>query len=282
MTEGRRYEVRLVGFNSAGRGTDSNVVQFSLGEVLEIDGPAERTVTENYAEVLGVYTVDGTATWSLSGADAAAFDLVAASGGASLSFSSPPDFEAPADIDQGGPNTYHVTVVATLTEGASLSDHSLADMMAAFQRLSDDSPSAKAAALTQAVVVAVVNVDEADVVSLPEGPPRVGETLTARLEDDDVATLAFCRGRRSGRGRGRRPSREATMRGRRSLATSRWARRWDGGFRCGWTIRIGRVRTSAPRVLPPRRWCTPTRCPAWTVRSPDRCRVQTRRRLIWR
>ena len=89
LTEGRTYKVRLVGFNSAGRGTDSNVVQFSLGEVLEIDGPAEVTVTENYEEALGVYTVSGTADWSLSGEDAAAFELTAASSQASLSFLEP-------------------------------------------------------------------------------------------------------------------------------------------------------------------------------------------------
>ena len=149
------------------------------------------TFVEDGEAVVPTYTVsgvDGTATWSLDGTDAAAFELAAASGGVSLSFSSPPNYEDPTDTDKGGPNTYYVTVVATLTAAAETAENSLADLFAAFQRLSDDSPSAQASssALTQAVVVTVENGDDPGVVELlPAGPPRVGHSLTARLVDED-------------------------------------------------------------------------------------------------
>ena len=165
--------------------------------VMELDGPESLTFVEHGTfvadgeEVVPTYTVsgvDGAVTWSLDGLDAAAFDLETDSGGGrSLSFSEPPNFEAPTDTDEGGPNTYHVTVVATLTEASSLSEDSLADLMAAFQRLSDDSSSAQvsSSALTQAVVVTVEDGDDPGVVSLPTGPPRVGTPLTAVLEEED-------------------------------------------------------------------------------------------------
>ena len=185
LTEGRRYKVRLVGFNSAGRGTESNVEQFSLGEVPAIDGPAERTVTENYAVVLGVYTVSGTATWSLSGADAAAFDLAAASSQASLSFSPPPNYEAPTDTDEDGTNTYHVTIEATPVFGASSDEGTLADFMAAFQKSSDED----APTWTKAVMVRVEDGDDPGVVELPSRPPRAGVSLRATFEEEDEITL---------------------------------------------------------------------------------------------
>ena len=150
------------------------------------------TFVEDGEEVVPTYTVsgvDGTATWSLDGTDAGAFDLAAAaSGGVSLSFSSPPNFEDPTDTDKGGPNTYHVTIVATLTAAAETAEEPLADLFAAFQNLSDDTESAQASssALTQAVVVTVENGDDPGVVELlPAGPPRVGHSLTARLVDED-------------------------------------------------------------------------------------------------
>ena len=61
--------------------------------------------------------------------------------------------------------------------------------MAAFQRLSDDSPSAQAAAaaLTQAVGMTVEDGDDPGVVDLPPGLPRVGTPLTAVLDDEDGA-----------------------------------------------------------------------------------------------
>ena len=118
----------------------------------ELVGPESLTFVEHGTfvdeageEVEPTYTVsgvDGTATWSLAGLDQAAFDLAAASGGASLSFSETelPNFEAPTDTDLGGPNTYHVTVVATLTDGASEPEEDpFANLFAAFQSVSDES-----------------------------------------------------------------------------------------------------------------------------------------------
>ena len=184
LTEGRRYKVRLVGFNGAGRGTESNVEQFSLGEVAAIAGPAERTVPENYAAVLGVYTVSGTANWSLSGDDAAAFELAAASSQASLSFSPPPNYEAPTDTNEDGKNTYHVTLEATPVFGASSDEGTLADFMAAFQKSSDED----APTWTKAVMVRVEDGDDPGVVELPSRTPRAGVSLRATFEEEDEIT----------------------------------------------------------------------------------------------
>ena len=149
-----------------------------------IDGPAERTVTENYAEVLGVYTVSGTADWSLSGVDAEAFDLTSASSQASLSFSSPPNFEAPTDTDEDGKNTYHVTLEATPVFGASSDEGTLADFMAAFQKSSDED----APTWTKAVRVRVEDGDDPGVVTLPSRTPRAGVLLRAELKEEDEVT----------------------------------------------------------------------------------------------
>ena len=187
------FELRVVVTYNDGHGTNKKATSEETSAVVgpKFLGSADPTFIENGEEAVAEYEVSGvdgtTAMWSLSGEDKDRLRLEPNDLKAELHFLEPPNFEEPTDTDEGGPNTYHVTIEATLMEGTALSDHSLADMMAAFQRLSDDSPSAKASssALTQAVVVAVVNVDEAGVVSLPEGPPRVGEELTARLEDDD-------------------------------------------------------------------------------------------------
>ena len=58
--------------------------------------------------------------WSLVDAnddanDADAFTIDPDTG--ALRFNEPPNYEAPTDTDLGGPNTYHVTVVATLLQG---------------------------------------------------------------------------------------------------------------------------------------------------------------------
>ena len=197
---GRELQVRVAYRDR--HGPDKRAVSASTAAVVgpELDGPESLTfvehgtfVDENGEEVEPTYTVsgvDGTATWSLSGADAAAFDLAAASGGASLSFSETelPNFEAPTDTDLGGPNTYHVTVVATLTDGASEPvEDSFANLFAAFQSVSDEEESAQASSssLTQAVVVTVENGDDEGAVALPS-TARVGQSLTAALVDEDA------------------------------------------------------------------------------------------------
>ena len=174
--------------------------------VLELDGPESLTFVEHgtFVDEAGegmvpTYTVsgvDGAVTWSLEGDDAAAFDLETDSGGGrSLSFLSPPNYEMPTDTDEGGTNTYHVTVVATPTEGAPSSSEQdsqdsqdpFANLFAMFQGLSNEDVSAQASSssLTQAVVVTVEDGDDPGVVELPEGAPRVGTALTARLVDED-------------------------------------------------------------------------------------------------
>lgn len=83
----------------------------------------------NYAEngTGIVYTAAGTdpegdsIAWSISGTDAALFDMDPTSG--ALTFSSAPDFEAPSDA--GGNNIYDLTIVAT-SAGSAASQKSLA------------------------------------------------------------------------------------------------------------------------------------------------------------
>ena len=161
--------------------------------VLVIDGLAKPTFVENDTEAVAEYTIpnagDGVAyAWSLSGADAALFRLEPQGSKQALAFRQPPDFEA--RFEAHGDSIYDVVVEAVPGSGgavaasaASASTH--ADMMAAFQRLSSSSSAASSLALTKAVVVAVSNVDEDGLVSLPAGSPRVGEALTVRLKDED-------------------------------------------------------------------------------------------------
>ena len=193
------WVLQATAYYADGHGPNKSEVSAPTAAVIgpELVGPERLTFVEHgtFVEdgkaVVPTYTVsgvDGTATWSLDGTDAGAFDLAAASSQASLSFSQPPNFEKPTDTDKGGPNTYHVTIVATLTAAAETAEEPLADLFAAFQNLSDDTESAQAssAALTQAVVVTVENGDDPGVVELlPAGPPRVGHSLTARLVDED-------------------------------------------------------------------------------------------------
>jgi hypothetical protein len=69
------------------------------------------SVAENTTAV-GTYTSAVSATWTLSGADAALFSITAGpSTSASLAFLVAPNFEAPADV--GGSNSYSVTITAT-------------------------------------------------------------------------------------------------------------------------------------------------------------------------
>ena len=158
----------------------------------ELVGPESLTFVEHGEEVVPTYTVsgvaDGTATWSFSGPDKERFDRPEPSARSSqwqLHFLEPPNYEDARD--HGGDNTYHVTIEATPTAGAS-SENSLADFMAAFQGSSDEDAAAQAATLTKEVIVEVIDGDDLGVVTLlPEGPPRVGKELTAVLEEEDGA-----------------------------------------------------------------------------------------------
>ena len=98
-------------------------------------------------------------TWSLSGADAARFNIGNQGGGATpgeLTFKAQPDFEDPADADQD--NVYEVTVV--------VSDPA---------RNSDEVD----------VRVTVTNVAETGTITFSSLQPKVGIALTATLDDAD-------------------------------------------------------------------------------------------------
>ncbi|HEV8681134.1 MAG TPA: cadherin domain-containing protein [Stellaceae bacterium] len=87
-----------------------------------IDSGATGTEAENTAITNVVYQATATdpeadtITWSLTGADAALFDIDSSTG--AVTFKAPPNFEAPADL--GGDNVYNIIVTAT--DGGSLSD----------------------------------------------------------------------------------------------------------------------------------------------------------------
>ena len=82
-----------------------------VNETPVMSGKTEVNYAENGADAVATYTAadpeNATITWSLSGTDAADFTI---SGGA-LTFTSPPDYEEPADSDAN--NVYHVTVQAS-------------------------------------------------------------------------------------------------------------------------------------------------------------------------
>ncbi|MEY4690360.1 MAG: hypothetical protein RIT19_685, partial [Verrucomicrobiota bacterium] len=108
------YSVVLRATDGGGNTTDQSitVTVSDLDEVApNITGPVASGVMENTATV-ATYTTDEPVTWSLSGgADVARF---AVNGGV-LSFVTPPDFEAPNDVD--GNNVYAVVLRATDVAG---------------------------------------------------------------------------------------------------------------------------------------------------------------------
>ncbi len=123
---------------------------------LAISGLRSITRAENNSAALATYTSTGpesaSTTWSLSGDDAADFNI---SSGGELSFAGTPDFENPADA--AGDNVYEVTIEAA--DGTYT-------------------------AAPQAVTVTVTNVEEPGTVTLSPDP-QVGVELTATLTDPD-------------------------------------------------------------------------------------------------
>ena len=93
--------------------------------------------------------------WDLAGTDAGDFSI----DGGVLMFENTPDYETPAD--NGGDNSYEITVSATAGTGAN------------------------ATATRDNVTVTVMNVDEDGEVTLSELQPKVGVPLTAMLTDPD-------------------------------------------------------------------------------------------------
>ena len=194
-------ELRVVVTYNDGHGTNKKATSEETSAVVgpELDGPAAATFVENDTKAVAqyeVFGVDGPVKWSLFGEDAARFkppEDSARSRQWQLHFLKPPNYEMPTDTDEGGTNTYHITVVAIPTDGAPSSEQDsqdsqdpFANLFAAFKSLSNEDVSAHASSsLTQAVVVTVEDGDDPGVVSLPAGPPRVGTLLTAWLVDED-------------------------------------------------------------------------------------------------
>ena len=73
---------------------------------------SDKTIDEGL-QAIHTFTSSETVTWTISGADAAAFSIDPASG--ALALFAAPDFEAPADV--GANNVYNVTIVATDPSG---------------------------------------------------------------------------------------------------------------------------------------------------------------------
>ena len=106
------YEVMVTATDPEGA-SDMIMVTITVTNVDElgtVSGEATFSYAENGTDAVGTYTADGpdaaSATWSLSGDDAEDFTIT----GGVLAFSSPPDYENPADAD--GDNVYMVTVQA--------------------------------------------------------------------------------------------------------------------------------------------------------------------------
>ncbi|MEM6589733.1 MAG: Hint domain-containing protein [Pseudomonadota bacterium] len=110
------YEVEVTA-TDPGNLSDSQLVNVTVADVNEapdVTGPATIDVDENVTGVIGDFDATDpdagdNVTFSLTGDDAALFDIDPATG--ELSFITPPDFENPGDAD--GDNEYEVTVVGT-------------------------------------------------------------------------------------------------------------------------------------------------------------------------
>ena len=203
---GKELRVRVSYRDGHGTNTDTAESAVSAAVVSPIQGPASVEYQENSEAVVATYHISGHYTWSIAGRNDfidTDDDLFAINASGQLRFLEPPDYEAPQDMPEAGAdlgdNIYHVRLRATPGSGggvAASASSSFSALASAFwggesvRSVSSGSSGANPAlepppSFSKAVVVTVVNVDEAGVVSLPEGPPRVGEALTGRLEDDD-------------------------------------------------------------------------------------------------
>ena len=142
-----------------------SVTVTNVDELGTLSGPETASINEGDTDVLGTYTLTGgpasyTYFQSLEGDDAGQFTLnvIGTTGVLELSFSSAPDYEAPADAD--GDNTYEVTVKATAGGEETM----------------------------VAATVTVANVEEGGTVTLTPARPSVGTEITATLEDGDIVS----------------------------------------------------------------------------------------------
>ena len=116
VNDDSEYEITVVASDGTYRGTlDVTVMVTDINEGPEIRGPATRTVSENFEDMVATYTgedpEDTTADitrWSVAGRDGGDFTI---NEDGELTFRNPPDFERPADSNRD--NEYEVTVRAS-------------------------------------------------------------------------------------------------------------------------------------------------------------------------
>ena len=165
MGENNTYEVTIKANDGTYMGTRAVMVMVTnVDEIGTLSGPETVSYMEKGTDAVGTYTVSGgsmsaMANLTLMGDDAGDFMLM---DDGMLKFSSPPNFEAPMDMDTD--NTYMVTVKAEA--GGEM------DMMD--------------------VTVTVANEEEMGEVTLWASPteeltmaPQVGETITGLVVDED-------------------------------------------------------------------------------------------------
>ena len=117
LTNGEMYSFEVRAHNAAGLGPVAGPVEVTLNTAPVVSGPSTPSFDENSEQPVATYTAtdaDGDAiTWSLTGADSAAFDLPTDATGNSfdLSFGTAPNYEQPADANLD--TVYEVTVQAT-------------------------------------------------------------------------------------------------------------------------------------------------------------------------
>ncbi len=147
------FEVRAVNAVGTGAARAVTATPVPSNQPPTLKGPATATVAEHSTDAVGPYEADDPdnddLTWSLGGADAAAFELTGTGTTRSLAFQTPPDFEQQS--------SYAVSV--------SVSDGALS--------------------ATVTTTVSVANIDEAGTVTLSSTAPQVGVPLTATLSDAD-------------------------------------------------------------------------------------------------
>ncbi len=147
------FEVRAVNAVGTGAARAVTATPVPSNQPPTLQGSATATVAEHSTDAIGPYEADDPdnddLTWSLGGADAAAFELTGTGLTRSLAFQTPPDFEQQS--------SYAVSV--------SVDDGALS--------------------ATVTTTVSVSNIDEAGTVTLSSTTPQVGVPLTATLSDPD-------------------------------------------------------------------------------------------------
>ena len=131
-------------------------------ELGDLSGPSRVSYAENGTADLGAYTVDGrmanAATWSLSGADMARFDLDTTTGSSvMLMFAASPNYEVAMDANSD--NTYMVTLEAMVSGETDMHD----------------------------VTITVTDVNDPGTVTIAPDPDilQPGTELTAEVDDED-------------------------------------------------------------------------------------------------